>query len=94
MDRPSEQRVRLLKKPQAVATCPYCVLPVAAGQVAVERGDFQAHVECQARRERTGVYLTTCGGMVVGGWWLGPREAARVIEMAKVAKIKGREEEH
>ena len=86
MDRPSEQRVQPPKDPRP--SCPYCVLPVAAAQ-AVERGDFQAHAECQARRERAGVYLTTCGGMVVGSGWLDPREAARVIEMAKVAKERG-----
>jgi hypothetical protein len=73
----------------AVVTCPYCVLPVIAGQDSVERGDFLAHHECQAQFERAGVYLTICGGMVVGSERLDPREATAVIEM--LAKAKRRE---
>ena len=89
MHPPSEQRA-IAGGPQSVPQCPYCVLPVGTGQVVVGQGGFHVHAECQGQRERTGVYLTTCGGMVVGSGWLSPQEAARVIEMANAAKIKGR----
>ena len=71
-------------------TCPYCVLPLIAGQPAVERGDFLAHAGCQSRRERAGVYLTANGGMVVRTSGLNPVESACVIEMVAKTIRNGR----